>query len=105
MKGCNTSAGMSGVKARKWVLRSYFSGMPKREDLEIVEEELPAIKDGGQVTCGLGRSQTQTAAWIASSAVSRTRKEGLVTLYYAFFLCALSHVARLCESLEREDLV
>ena len=39
---------MSGVKARKWVLRSQFSGQPKREDLEIVEEELPPIKDGGQ---------------------------------------------------------
>jgi len=37
---------MSGVKARKWVLRSQFSGQPKREDLEIVEEELPPIKDG-----------------------------------------------------------
>ena len=39
---------MSGVKARKWVVRSYFVGQPKREDLEIVEEELPPIKDGGQ---------------------------------------------------------
>ena len=37
-----------GVKARKWVLRSHFSGLPKREDLEIVEEELPALKDGGE---------------------------------------------------------
>ena len=36
------------VKARKWVLRSHFSGLPKREDLEIVEEELPPLKDGGQ---------------------------------------------------------
>jgi len=80
--------------------------MPKREDLEIVEEELPPIKDGGQATCGLGRSQTQTGhCAVASNAVSRTRKEGLVTLYYVFVFCALSHVARLCESLEREDLV
>ena len=36
------------VKARKYVLRSHFSGVPKREDLEIVEEELPPLKDGGQ---------------------------------------------------------
>ncbi len=35
------------VKCRKWVLKSHFSGMPKREDLEIVEEELPPLKDGG----------------------------------------------------------
>ena len=39
---------MSGVKARKWVVQSHFVGQPKREDLEIVEEELPPIKDGGQ---------------------------------------------------------
>ena len=36
------------MKARKWVVRSHFVGQPKREDLEIVEEELPPIKDGGQ---------------------------------------------------------
>ena len=34
--------------ARKYVLRSHFSGFPKREALEIVEETLPPIKDGGQ---------------------------------------------------------
>ena len=41
------------MKCRKWVLRSHFSGLPKREDLEIVEEELPPLKDGGMhvVTC------------------------------------------------------
>ena len=38
---------MSGVKCRKFVLRSHFSGLPKREDLEIVEETLPALQDGG----------------------------------------------------------
>ena len=37
------------MKARKYVLRSHFSGLPKREDLEIVEEELPPLKDGGQI--------------------------------------------------------
>ena len=30
--------------ARKYVLRSHFSGFPKREALEIVEETLPPIK-------------------------------------------------------------
>ena len=35
------------TKARKYVLRSYFSGFPQREALEIVEDELPPIKDGG----------------------------------------------------------
>ena len=38
---------MSGIKARKWVIKSHFCGWPKREDLEIVEEELPALKDEG----------------------------------------------------------
>ena len=35
------------TKARKYILRSHFSGSPKREDLEIVEETLPPLKDGG----------------------------------------------------------
>jgi len=39
---------MSVVKGRKWVLRSHFAGLPRREDFEIVEEELPSIKNGGQ---------------------------------------------------------
>ena len=38
----------SGVKAKKWVVKWPFSGYPKREDLEIVEEELPPLKDGGK---------------------------------------------------------
>ena len=36
------------MKARKWILKSHFSGLPKREDLEIVEEDLPPLKDGGR---------------------------------------------------------
>ena len=44
---------MSGVKCRKWILKSHFCGAPKREDLEIVEVELPAIKDGGQFSFSL----------------------------------------------------
>ena len=36
-----------GVKSRKYTLKSHFSGLPRREDLEIVEEELPQLKDGG----------------------------------------------------------
>ena len=36
------------VIARKYVLKSHFQGLPKREDLEIVEEELPPLKDGGR---------------------------------------------------------
>ena len=38
------------TKGRKYVLRSHFSGLPKREDLEIVEETLQPLKDGGTAT-------------------------------------------------------
>lgn len=34
------------VKAKKYVVKSYFSGYPKRTDFEIVESELPPLKDG-----------------------------------------------------------
>ncbi|XP_063897759.1 prostaglandin reductase 1-like [Helicoverpa armigera] len=34
------------VKARKYVVKKVFQGLPKREDFEIVEYELPALKNG-----------------------------------------------------------
>lgn len=34
------------VKARKYVVKKYFDGVPKRDDFEIVEHELPSLKDG-----------------------------------------------------------
>jgi prostaglandin reductase 1 len=34
------------VKARKYVFRKQFDGFPKESDLELVEEELPPVKDG-----------------------------------------------------------
>lgn len=40
------------IKCRKWTLKSHFSGLPKREDLEIVEEQLPELKDGGRYMHG-----------------------------------------------------
>lgn len=36
------------VKAKKYILVRHFDGLPKKEDLKIVEEELPALKDGGK---------------------------------------------------------
>ena len=38
---------MSGVTAKYWLLKKPFEGYPKREDFEIAEEILPALKDGG----------------------------------------------------------
>ncbi|XP_059048573.1 prostaglandin reductase 1-like [Achroia grisella] len=34
------------VKARKYVVTKIFQGQPKRSDYELVEEELPPLKDG-----------------------------------------------------------
>lgn len=36
------------VKATKYVLAKYFDGFPKRDDLKVVEEDLPPLKDGGR---------------------------------------------------------
>ncbi|CAH2037146.1 unnamed protein product, partial [Iphiclides podalirius] len=33
------------VKARKYVVKNYFKGAPKRDDYELVEYELPALQD------------------------------------------------------------
>ena len=39
------------MKAKKWVLVKHFDGVPKEENLEIQEEELPELQDGGQCGC------------------------------------------------------
>ena len=44
----DTSYAMSRVKTKKWMKRAKFEGMPKREDLEIVEEFLPHLKNDGK---------------------------------------------------------
>ncbi len=40
---------MSGITRRKWILKSHFDGLPKRENVELVEEALPALREGGKV--------------------------------------------------------
>lgn len=37
------------VKARKYILAKHFDGFPKKEDFQIVEEELQPLKDGGKL--------------------------------------------------------
>jgi len=32
------------VLGRRWVLKQHFNGLPKKEDFELVEEELPALQ-------------------------------------------------------------
>jgi len=34
------------VLGRKWILKQHFHGAPKPEDFQLVEEELPPLKDG-----------------------------------------------------------
>lgn len=34
------------VKGRRWALKHHFSGKPKAEDFELIEEELPELKEG-----------------------------------------------------------
>lgn len=34
------------VKAKRFILVKNFENLPKETDLQLVEEELPALKDG-----------------------------------------------------------
>ncbi|XP_041980604.1 prostaglandin reductase 1-like [Aricia agestis] len=34
------------MKARKYVVKNHFNGIPKREDYEVIEYELPSLVDG-----------------------------------------------------------
>ena len=61
------------IKCRKWTLKSHFSGLPKREDLEIVEEQLPELKDGGK--------------WKKEPLQAECSKHNLVMLLYPFNAC------------------
>jgi len=36
------------MKAKKWILAKHFDGVPKESDMELVEEELPSLSDGGK---------------------------------------------------------
>ena len=36
------------MKAKKFVLAKHFDGEPKDEDFEVVEEELPELKENGK---------------------------------------------------------
>ena len=49
---------MSGVKARTWIKVKDFVGLPKRDDFEIVEKELPALKDGGKKPKEIAQTNT-----------------------------------------------
>ena len=67
------------MKARKWVVRSHFVGQPKREDLEIVEEELPPIKDGGQ---GVGEGGFCEMLFLIGGPHRLSAKEFITIIYF-----------------------
>ena len=37
------------MKGKKYIYAHKFEGMPKFTDLQLVEEELPQVKDGGRL--------------------------------------------------------
>lgn len=37
------------VKAKKFIYAKRFDGEPKLSDFELIEEELPSLKDGGKI--------------------------------------------------------
>ena len=37
------------MKGKKYIYAHKFEGMPKLTDLQLVEEELPPVKDGGKL--------------------------------------------------------
>jgi hypothetical protein len=37
------------VKTKKFILANHFVGEPKSDDFALVEEELPALKEGGKI--------------------------------------------------------
>lgn len=37
------------VKTKKFIYAKVFDGEPKETDFKLVEEELPALKDGGNI--------------------------------------------------------
>lgn len=36
------------VKAKVYTFNKQFDGFPKREDLKLIEEDLPQLSDGGK---------------------------------------------------------
>lgn len=41
-----TSVGSQVMKGKRFIIKEHFRGLPKKSDFELVEEELPALKDG-----------------------------------------------------------
>ena len=44
---------------KKFVLASHFQGEPKLSDIQLIEEQLPELKDGGQFILKIDNSYEQ----------------------------------------------
>ena len=76
------------TKTRKYVLRSHFSGFPQRDALEIVEEDLPALKDGGLIEPLHNRHRHVYVKWLSLSGMRLGRIIICYIIYTpAEFLC------------------
>lgn len=36
------------IKARKFIVLKHFKGKPQKSDLQLIEEELPSLQNGGK---------------------------------------------------------
>lgn len=36
------------IKAKKFIVLKHFNGKPKKSDLQLIEEELPSLQNGGK---------------------------------------------------------
>ena len=76
-------------KAKKFVLKQHFVGEPKDEDLQLEEEDLPELNDGGKYW--------DTADWqMSSDTVSKwTFLKLLVSnpceVLHVIYMCAIIH--------------
>lgn len=59
------------MKARKWVLASRFDGVPKDDDVQLREEELPELKDGGERISVPSGDQNASGIHVAPSQLTR----------------------------------
>ncbi|XP_063380917.1 prostaglandin reductase 1-like [Cydia fagiglandana] len=63
------------VKARKYVVKRHFQGVPKKDDYELIEYELPPLKDGDILV---------KAEWISVDPYLRAYNSQILTPYDQF---------------------
>lgn len=54
------------------MLKQHFDGLPKREDFDLVEEDMPALKDGDIMYRSVRKCGSIPAPYMARTPVPRT---------------------------------